>query len=237
MRISLIAMLLILSFSSCGIKNGYHRTHYPNALKQGKLKKVENNVDYNDVCADHLEMNSSKNHSVFSQLNTDSTQTTIEWTEAQDTTLRDFILACDEDFHRVEIKNKEFIEYEVNQQTENTKSEILLVDEPEIERTNKKRLNRNIILAILMIPVLFLLGVLALFLLLENALILSLILVIVIFIACIVVIQKSIKGIVEVKNNKDEQHGTPTAVLAIFSAVIGMILSVLMVILLEGAGL
>ena len=90
---------------------------------------------------------------------------------------------------------------------------------------NKKRLNRKSLLAVLMIPILFAAGIVAVFLLLSGPpLFLAGLLLVAIGIGCIVSIVKAVQGILEIKNSKGKQWGTGLSVLAILGSILGLIL-------------
>lgn len=103
----------------------------------------------------------------------------------------------------------------------------LSMDEDPIfeENQNGKRLNRKSLLALLMIPMLMIVGIAAVFLLLYGLPFMAGLLLVAIAIGCIVSIVKAIQGGREVKDSKGKQWGTGLSVLAILGAIFGLFLS------------
>lgn len=93
------------------------------------------------------------------------------------------------------------------------------------ENQNGKRLNKKSLLAVLMIPMLFIAGILVVILLFQYLPFLTGLLLVGIAVGCIVSIVKAVQGGREVKDSKGKQYGTGLSVLAILGAILGLFFS------------
>jgi hypothetical protein len=96
------------------------------------------------------------------------------------------------------------------------------------ENQNGKRLNKKSLLALLMIPMLMIAGISAVFLLLFELPFLAGLLIVAVAVGCIVSIVKAREGMQEVKDSRGKQWGTGLSVLAILGAILGLLISALM---------
>ena len=96
------------------------------------------------------------------------------------------------------------------------------------ENQNGKRLNKKSLLAVLMIPMLFIAGILVVILLFQDLPFLAGLLLVGIAVGCIVSIVKAVQGGREVKDSKGKQYGTGLSVLAILGAILGLLISALL---------
>lgn len=222
-----IGALLVLLISSCVGGSGFYKSHYPNALKHGKLKKTEHIVAPQDVVINTVEPNEPNEANEISliNINTDSTSSALREFD----NFNELETMCDQ------ANTKEANERSMNLGAQNPveamvsktniESDDIPDEEPSPQVQTKKRINRNSLTAILLIPILFVGGILVIVALFSDAPIIAAVLLVAIGVGCVVALIKSIIGAHEIKENPTTQNGTGLSVLAGLASVFGLILT------------
>ncbi len=230
---AIIGAMLVLMFSRCRSNAGFYKPHYPSVLKPSKPKKskqvhfpqeIEMNVVETTEPIDSIESGDLASTSPDS---VNLVSRGIDILREFETDVYDQKSA--EEAHEHSRKLDKEADTEVMDSITNLESEDIHDEVPSPQVQTKKQVNQNSRTAILLIPILFVGGLIVVWAIIINALILAGILLLIIGFGCVMALIKSIVGVKEIRNNRETQKGIGLSVFAGLASVFGLILTGLLI--------
>jgi hypothetical protein len=222
-----LIFIAILS-SGCGGPN-FYKSQYPNALKQGKLKKAENTEAQNDVATYTRDPERTIEVLSSASINLESSDSSTSLAEVYTIQKPDSCLTLTSEVSEKKMDKTAQIAIPMTSENITSETDDVPEEEPNAEEPQKKRVNRNSLIAILLIPLLFVSGILVIVLLFQDFLFLAGLLLVAIGVGCVVSIVKASRGMREIKDSKGKQKGNFLSVLAILASTFGLLLTGLLI--------